>query len=40
VVGDASKAHAAIGWRPKVSFPELVERMVDADLKFVVQRGA
>jgi hypothetical protein len=30
----------ASGWRPRVSFPELVERMVDADLKLVVQSGA
>lgn len=29
---DASKAHRVLGWRPRVSFPELVRMMVDADL--------
>jgi GDPmannose 4,6-dehydratase len=32
LVGDASKAHRKLGWRPEVSFKELIERMVDADL--------
>ena len=32
LVGDASKAHRELGWRPEVSFKELIERMVDADL--------
>jgi GDPmannose 4,6-dehydratase len=32
LVGDASKARSALGWQPKVSFRELVEMMVDADL--------
>ena len=32
LVGDASKATAALGWRPKTSFLELVRLMVDADL--------
>jgi len=32
LVGDAAKAHAVLGWKPKVSFPELVAMMVDADL--------
>ncbi len=31
LVGDASKARAVLGWRPKVTFPQLVEMMVDAD---------
>jgi GDPmannose 4,6-dehydratase len=29
--GDASKARARLGWRPKVSFIELVQMMVDQD---------
>ena len=29
--GDASKAHAKLGWRPKVTFKELITRMVRAD---------
>ncbi len=31
--GDASKAHAELGWEPKVRFHELVKIMVEADLK-------
>jgi GDPmannose 4,6-dehydratase len=32
LIGDASKAHATLGWKPKVSFETLVHRMMDADL--------
>jgi GDPmannose 4,6-dehydratase len=32
LVGDSSNARATLGWKPKVTFPELVEMMVDADL--------
>jgi GDPmannose 4,6-dehydratase len=32
LVGDASKAGRQLGWEPTVSFTELVERMVEADL--------
>jgi GDPmannose 4,6-dehydratase len=32
LVGDASRAGAELGWAPRVSFRELVEMMVDADL--------
>lgn len=32
LLGDASKAKAALGWEPEVGFSELVARMVDADL--------
>lgn len=32
LIGDASKAHKKIGWKPTVSFAELVRMMVDADL--------
>jgi GDPmannose 4,6-dehydratase len=32
LIGDSSKARTKLGWTPKVSFPELVEMMVDADL--------
>ncbi|MBM4097418.1 MAG: GDP-mannose 4,6-dehydratase [Planctomycetota bacterium] len=35
LVGDPSKAKAKLGWIPKVSFPQLVARMVDADMKRV-----
>jgi len=33
LVGDATKAKTVLGWEPKVSFPELVAMMVDADLE-------
>ncbi|KQU45072.1 GDP-mannose 4,6-dehydratase [Rhodococcus sp. 14-2483-1-1] len=32
LVGDSAKAHAALGWKPKVAFPELVTMMVHNDL--------
>ncbi len=32
-VGDPSKARGRLGWEPRVSFEELVERMVQADLR-------
>jgi GDPmannose 4,6-dehydratase len=32
LVGDASKAQERLGWKPKVSFPELVTMMVEHDL--------
>jgi GDPmannose 4,6-dehydratase len=33
LVADPATAHAKLGWKPKVSFPELIAMMVDADLK-------
>jgi GDPmannose 4,6-dehydratase len=33
--GDARKAHQRLGWEPQVSFEQLVEMMVDADLERV-----
>ena len=33
LIGDASKARAELGWEPEVSFEELVQMMVDADLE-------
>jgi GDPmannose 4,6-dehydratase len=33
LVGDASRAAALLGWRPTVTFRELVQEMVDADLR-------
>jgi GDPmannose 4,6-dehydratase len=32
LVGDAGKARAKLGWRPRVSFPELIGMMVEADV--------
>lgn len=33
--GDATKAHQRLGWRPKVTFDQLVAMMVDADIERV-----
>jgi len=38
--GDATKAHTKLGWKPEVSFPELIYMMVDADLKRVRRETA
>jgi GDPmannose 4,6-dehydratase len=35
LVGDATKAHDTLGWKPEVSFRQLAELMVDADLELV-----
>jgi GDPmannose 4,6-dehydratase len=33
LIGDAGKARRVLGWAPKHSFPELVQMMVDTDLR-------
>ena len=33
LIGDSSKAKNILGWRPKVTFHELIKMMIDADLK-------
>ena len=33
LVGDSSKARRILGWEPKVSFEELIQMMVDADME-------
>lgn len=35
LVGDATKAKNELGWKPTVSFHELIELMVDSDMKLV-----
>jgi len=35
LIGDASKARQRFGWRPKVTFEELVQMMVESDLERV-----
>lgn len=35
LVGDASKANSVLGWKPDVSFKELVAMMVDSDLRLL-----
>ncbi len=32
LIGDSAKARTVLGWKPKVTFPELVAMMVDSDL--------
>ncbi|MGB6190985.1 MAG: GDP-mannose 4,6-dehydratase [Terracidiphilus sp.] len=39
LLGDASKAHAELGWQPRTAFPELVREMVAEDLK-IAERDA
>jgi GDPmannose 4,6-dehydratase len=33
LLGDAAKAHAELGWKPKVGFRQLVDLMVDQDVR-------
>ena len=40
LVGDASRAHAELGWEPTVGFRELVRLMVEADLALVADELA
>ncbi len=35
LVGDSTKAHRLLGWEPTVSFSELVQIMVEADLRLI-----
>ncbi|MCC5951535.1 MAG: GDP-mannose 4,6-dehydratase [Acidimicrobiia bacterium] len=35
LVGDATRAHSVLGWKPATSFTDLVHRMVDADVEVV-----
>ena len=38
LIGDSSLAHEELGWSPRVSFEELVQMMVEADLERVAKR--
>jgi GDPmannose 4,6-dehydratase len=40
LIGDASRARAALGWKPATTFAGLVRLMVDADVKAVNNKGA
>jgi len=33
LVGDASKARKKLGWKPEITFKQMIEQMVDADLE-------
>ncbi|MCB0317454.1 MAG: GDP-mannose 4,6-dehydratase [Bdellovibrionales bacterium] len=39
LVGDSSKANKELGWKPTVTFEEMIKMMVDADLKRVEAGG-
>lgn len=39
LVGDPGKARQKLGWRPRVSLPQLVAMMVDADLQLLQRHG-
>ena len=40
LLGDASKARKQLGWKPRVSFDELVDRMIESDMKLAQQENA
>ncbi len=40
LAGDYSKAKIQIGWEPKIKFPELVQTLVDADIKLLDEQIA
>lgn len=37
LLGDASKAQKVLGWKPKVTFPQLVKMMVESDIELVAR---
>jgi len=39
LIGDAGKAHRVLGWEPSVSFKELVQMMVDNDIRLLKQEN-
>lgn len=39
LVGDPSKAKNVLGWEPEVSFEQLIEMMVEADLQLLKEQG-
>ena len=36
LIGDATKAHTVLGWKPTCTFSELVSEMVQSDLKIML----
>ena len=39
LIGDASKARHVLGWKPKVSFDEMIEKMVMNDIKLLSNKS-
>jgi GDPmannose 4,6-dehydratase len=40
LISDPSKAVKVLGWEPKVTFKQLVEMMVDSDMKRLSAKAA
>jgi GDPmannose 4,6-dehydratase len=40
LIGDSSKAERVLGWRPEISFNELLREMVDSDMKIEQARSS
>src|SRR5687768_13318543 len=40
LIGDASKARLRLGWKPRVSFPELIRMMIESDLELAQKEFA
>ncbi len=38
LIGDPTKAHKVLGWKPKTTFRQLASMMVDADMEALGQR--
>ena len=38
LIGDASKARQELGWKPRIKFEQLVQMMVDSDLKLLSKK--
>ena len=39
LLGDPSKVERELGWKPRVTFAELVQIMVDADVRMLANEG-
>jgi GDPmannose 4,6-dehydratase len=37
LIGDASKAKKVLGWKPEISYEQLVKRMVESDIKLLAE---
>jgi GDPmannose 4,6-dehydratase len=40
LIGDPSKAMKKLGWKPKVSFEQMIQMMVDADVERLSSRAS
>ena len=37
LIGDAAKARKVLGWKPEISYEQLVKRMVESDIKLLAE---